>query len=190
MSENDTETQKSMAERWFEEQQAWQRTMRDYADSMAKDEAFLTHLGNAMRGSLLAGTAYPTPAAPGTPGVDVPKAPIDDKLDQVLFTLKAIDGRLRDLEDALSELGATAQPASGEEVAAPSAPLDVPPADPAESTAPAATAKRATTARATSTRSRASASGGDTSAPKRATKPRSTAKPAPKAARRSTDAEG
>ena len=39
MSEETNE--KSIAERWFEEQQAWQQTMREYADSMAKDEQLL-----------------------------------------------------------------------------------------------------------------------------------------------------
>lgn len=98
-------TPASMAERWFEEQRAWQKTMREYADSMAKDEEFLTHFGNAMKGSLLAGTSYPTPPLPGTPGADLPKNPVDDRLEAVLFQLKRVEGRLRDLENAVQDLG-------------------------------------------------------------------------------------
>lgn len=95
--ENEEEA-KSAAERWFEEQQAWQQTMREYSDAMMKDEQFITHLGNAMRGSLLAGTAYPQ-ASP--PGMDAP-VPGADKLDEVLFALKRVEGRLRDLEAAVA----------------------------------------------------------------------------------------
>ena len=95
---------KSAAEQWFEEQQGWQKTMRDYADAMVKDEQFLMHLSNAMRGSLLAGTPYPQAASPGA---DIPKDAADDRLDEVLFVLKRMEGRLRDLEDAIAALGAT-----------------------------------------------------------------------------------
>lgn len=96
--------EKSIAERWFEEQRAWQQTMREYADSMVKDEQFLTHLGNAMNGSLLAGTAYPQPPVPGVS--DPAQTATADLLQEVLFTLKRIDGRLRDLEAAVEDLGA------------------------------------------------------------------------------------
>lgn len=96
MTENDS-TEKSAAERWFEEQQAWQKTMRDYADAMAKDEQFLMHLGNAMRGSLLAGVPYPQSSPSGSP---IRSDDSGDRLDEILFTLKKIEGRLRNLEDA------------------------------------------------------------------------------------------
>ena len=99
--------EKSLAERWYEEQQAWQRTMREYADSMVKDEQFLMHLGNAMRGSLLAGVPYPQ-AAPAAGGFDA-AAPAEggsEALAEILFTLKRIDGRLRDLEASVEDLAA------------------------------------------------------------------------------------
>lgn len=107
---------KPVAERWFEEQQAWQQTMRDYADSMVKDEQFLMHLGNAMRGSLLAGAPYPTPQAPGAP---VPGAESlstsADTLAEILFSVKLIDGRLRNIEAALDGLGVAAETSPDEE---------------------------------------------------------------------------
>jgi hypothetical protein len=93
---------KSVTERWFEEQQAWQKTMRDYADAMVKDEQFLMHLSNAMRGSLLGGAPYPQAASPG--GGDVGRDAADDRLDEVLFALKRMEGRLRDLEEAVRSL--------------------------------------------------------------------------------------
>ncbi|OJX65624.1 MAG: hypothetical protein BGO95_01865 [Micrococcales bacterium 73-13] len=99
------EDEKSLAERWFEEQQAWQKTMRDYGDAMVKDEQFLMHLGNAMRGSLLAGVPYPQQAAPGAPGAT--PEPASDALAEILFALKRIDGRLRDLEASVEALGAS-----------------------------------------------------------------------------------
>jgi len=98
----ESSTEKSAAERWFEEQQAWQQTMRDYADAMVKDEQFLMHLGNAMRGSLLAGAPYPQAAASG--GGPAPTPEGAEKLDEILFALKRIDGRLRDIEATLARL--------------------------------------------------------------------------------------
>jgi hypothetical protein len=71
-----------------------------YMDSMVKNDDFLVHLGNAMRGSLLAGKPYPTaPAAP--PAQD---APPDDRLDRVLFALHEMQGQLNDLRLTLDEL--------------------------------------------------------------------------------------
>ncbi|MCI9888513.1 hypothetical protein JT358_08580 [Micrococcales bacterium 31B] len=99
--------EKSIAERWFEEQQAWQKTMREYADAMATDENFLQHLGNAMRGSLLAGTAYPQANGFGEAAAD-PRS--NDSMDEVLFTLKRIEGRLSDLEAAISALTSAGGP--------------------------------------------------------------------------------
>ena len=43
----------TLVERWLEDQREWQRTAMSYLDSMVKNEDFLVHLGNAMRGSLL-----------------------------------------------------------------------------------------------------------------------------------------
>ena len=53
-------TNPRIVERWLEDQQQWQRTVLAYLDSMTKNDDFLVHLGNAMRGSLLAGKPYPT----------------------------------------------------------------------------------------------------------------------------------
>jgi hypothetical protein len=73
-----------------------------YLDSMVKNDEFLTHLGNAMRGSLLAGKAYPSagPAAPGP----AQEPPADDRLDRVLFALHQVQGQLNDLRMTIDEL--------------------------------------------------------------------------------------
>ena len=49
----------TLTEQWQTEQQNWQQLLQTYADSAAQDEKFLIHVGNAMRGSLLAGKPYP-----------------------------------------------------------------------------------------------------------------------------------
>ncbi len=96
--------EKSLAERWLEEQQAWQQSMRAYANAMVTDEQFLMHLGNAMRGSLLAGAPYPQ----HSPFVAAAEPAAAETLAEILFTLKRVDGRLRDLEAALSALASSA----------------------------------------------------------------------------------
>ena len=74
-----------------------------YLDSMVKNDEFLVHLGNAMRGSLLAGKAYPTtPPA----GAAAPETPADDKLDQILFALRQLEGQVHDLRLSIDELRA------------------------------------------------------------------------------------
>jgi hypothetical protein len=90
-----------LVERWLQEQQQWQRTILGYLDSMVKNEEFLVHLGNAMRGSLLAGKPYPG-AAP--PAKDEPPAPADDRLDQVLFAIHQLQGQVQDLGMTLDEV--------------------------------------------------------------------------------------
>ena len=90
----------SLVDRWIEDQRQWQKTAMAYLDSMVKNDDFLVHMGNAMRGSLLAGKPYPTaPAAP--PAQDVPP---DDRLDRVLFALHEMQGQLNDLRLTLDEL--------------------------------------------------------------------------------------
>lgn len=90
----------SLVERWIEDQREWQKTATAYLDSMVKNDDFLVHLGNAMRGSLLAGKPYPTaPAA--TAAQD---APPDDRLDRVLFALHEMQGQLNDLRLTVDEL--------------------------------------------------------------------------------------
>ena len=100
---NNEKTEAPLIERWLAEQQQWQRTFLTYLDSMVKSEDFLVHLGNAMRGSLLGGKPYPTqPPAAAT----VPETPADDKLDQILFALRRLEGQVQDLRLTLDELKA------------------------------------------------------------------------------------
>ncbi len=75
--------------------------MLTYLDSMVKNDDFLVHLGNAMRGSLLAGKPYPTAPAPGAAA---PQTPADDRLDQLLFALHTIEGQIHDLQMSVAEL--------------------------------------------------------------------------------------
>jgi hypothetical protein len=96
-----------LIERWLAEQQQWQRTFTTYLDSMVKNDEFLVHLGNAMRGSLLAGKAYPKPEAAA---VASPETPADDKLDQILFALRQLEGQVQDLRLTLDELRAEKKP--------------------------------------------------------------------------------
>ena len=93
----------SLVERWIEDQREWQKTAMAYLDSMVKNDDFLVHLGNAMRGSLLAGKPYPTaPAA--TAAAPPQEAAADDRLDRVLFALHEMRGQLSDLRLTLDEL--------------------------------------------------------------------------------------
>lgn len=101
MADEKTNYDPSLIERWLSEQQQWQRTFLTYMDSMVKNDDFLVHLGNALRGSLLAGKPYPTqpPAAASTP-----ETPGDDKLDRILFALRQLEGQVQDLRLTLDEL--------------------------------------------------------------------------------------
>lgn len=103
MAEDKNNTDPPLVERWLTEQQQWQRTLLTYLDSMVKNDQFLVHLGNAMRGSLLAGKPYPTTPAPGAAA---PETPADDKLDQILFALRELEGQVHDLKLSLDELRA------------------------------------------------------------------------------------
>jgi hypothetical protein len=90
----------TLVERWIEDQREWQRTAMAYLDSMVKNDEFLVHLGNAMRGSLLAGKPYPSATTAAAPAQD---PPADDRLDQVLFALHQVQGQLNDLRLALEQ---------------------------------------------------------------------------------------
>jgi len=96
-----------LVERWLAEQQQWQRTLLTYLDSMVKNDDFLTHIGNAMRGSLLAGKPYPTTPAPGAAA---PETPADDKLDQILFALRQLEGQVQDLRLSVEEIRSGKKP--------------------------------------------------------------------------------
>jgi len=87
----------SLVERWIEDQREWQKTAMTYLDSMVKNDEFLVHLGNAMRGSLLAGRPYPAAPAPSPATPAAQEAPADDRLDRVLFALHEMQGQLNDL---------------------------------------------------------------------------------------------
>jgi hypothetical protein len=104
VAEPKEESDPSIVERWLQDQQQWQRTLLTYLDSMTKNDEFLVHLGNAMRGSLLAGKPYPTLSTPGTS--PTPEAPADDRLDQVLFALHQLQGQMHDVLMTLDELRA------------------------------------------------------------------------------------
>jgi hypothetical protein len=101
-------TEPPLIERWLAEQQQWQRTLLTYMDSMVKNDEFLVHLGNAMRGSLLAGKPYPASPAPGAAAPT--EAPADDKLDRILFALRQLEGQVQDLRLTLDELRADKKP--------------------------------------------------------------------------------
>ena len=95
------DTDPSLVERWLGDQQQWQRTILAYLDSMAKNEDFLVHLGNAMRGSLLAGKPYPTA---GAPSASVPETADGERLDQLHYAVHQIEGQLQDIRMTLDEL--------------------------------------------------------------------------------------
>jgi len=95
------DTDPTLVERWLQDQQQWQRTLFTYLDSMMKNDEFLVHMGNAMRGSLLAGKPYPTAAPPQTPAEDPTTA---DRLDKVLFALHQLQGQVQDVLMTLDEI--------------------------------------------------------------------------------------
>jgi hypothetical protein len=101
------DTDPTLVERWLQDQQQWQRTLFTYLDSMMKNDEFLMHMGNAMRGSLLAGKPYPTAAPPQAPAEDPVTA---DRLDKVLFALHQLQGQMKDVLMTLDEMrGASAK---------------------------------------------------------------------------------
>jgi hypothetical protein len=104
VADDKTNNDPPLIERWLVEQQQWQKTLMTYMDSMVKSEDFLVHLGNAMRGSLLAGKAYPTTPPPAAAA---PETPTDDKLDQILFAVRQLEGQVQDLRLTLDELRAS-----------------------------------------------------------------------------------
>ena len=102
MAEGDVpDTDPTLVERWLQDQQQWQRTLFTYLDSMMKNDEFLVHMGNAMRGSLLAGKPYPTAASPQVPAEDPATA---DRLDKVLFALHQLQGQMKDVLMTLDEI--------------------------------------------------------------------------------------
>ena len=102
MAEPNPENEPTIVERWLEDQRQWQRTVLSYLDAMTKNDDFLVHLGNAMRGSLLAGKPYPSTPSPSAE-TPAPAAP-DERLDKVLFTLHQLEGQLADVQMTLDEI--------------------------------------------------------------------------------------
>lgn len=117
VAEPKPENEPTIVERWLEDQQQWQRTVLAYLDAMTKNDDFLVHLGNAMRGSLLAGKPYPT--APSPAGAPAPAAAPDDRIDKVLFALHQLEGQLADVQLTLEEIrGGRARSAAAPAIAA------------------------------------------------------------------------
>jgi len=104
VADDESKDEPTLVERWLKDQQEWQKTALAYLDSMTKNEEFLVHMGNAMRGSLLAGKPYPT-ASSATPST--PEAATDDRIDEILHALHLIQGELQDLRMTLSELASS-----------------------------------------------------------------------------------
>lgn len=105
MSERDaSKAEPTLVERWLQDQQQWQRTLFTYLDSMMKNDEFLMHMGNAMRGSLLAGKPYPTTPPPATASAD--EAATADRLDKVLYALHQLQGQMQDVLMTLDEIRA------------------------------------------------------------------------------------
>lgn len=102
--ENPDKNEPTLVEKWISDQQQWQKTAAEYFDSMVKNDEFLVGLGNAMRGSLLAGKPYP---GTGPTEEQVQAAgPADDRIDEVLHALHLIQGELADLKMSVRELEA------------------------------------------------------------------------------------
>ena len=108
MPEGKVDPEPSLVERWLSDQQQWQRTILTYLDSLIKNDDFLVHIGNAMRGSLLAGKPYPTPAPPGVSATQ--ETPVDDRLDRILFGINQLQGQLQDVLMTLDELKQQGRP--------------------------------------------------------------------------------
>jgi hypothetical protein len=139
VAEDPADKDPSIVDRWLGDQQQWQRTILAYLDSMAKNEDFLVHIGNAMRGSLLAGKPYPTAAAPSA---SVPATPADDRIDQLHFAVHQIEGQLQDVRMTLDEIRKLLE--HGVPQSPVKTPPEAPPAVPPRSTsAPAKTARPA-----------------------------------------------
>jgi len=128
MTEEKAESEPTLVEKWIKEQQEWQKTATAYFDSLARNDDFLVHLGNAMRGSLLAGKPYPG-SAPQAPDAmpETQAAESDDRIDEILHALHRVEGELADLKMTVDDLAArlaaaTIAPAVAPRAASPVAP--------------------------------------------------------------------
>ena len=102
MSDEKAQAEPTLVQKWIEDQQEWHKMATEYFDSMVKHDDFLVHLGNAMRGSLLAGKPYPG-AEPPAEGEDKAAA-TDDRIDEILHALHKLQGEVADLKMTLDDL--------------------------------------------------------------------------------------
>jgi hypothetical protein len=117
MSDEKPSAEPTLVEKWIRDQQEWQKIATDYFDSMVRNDEFLVHLGNAMRGSLLAGKAYPgsqPPDAAGTAKPDETGVPNDDRIDEILHALHRLQGEIADLKMTVAELTQAQPPKAGQ----------------------------------------------------------------------------
>jgi hypothetical protein len=121
MAESDaSQAEPTLVERWLQDQQQWQKTLFTYLDSMMKNDEFLMHMGNAMRGSLLAGKPYPTAPPPPPAAASADEAAMADRLDKVLFALHQLQGQMQDVLMTLDEMRGTPKPPAASPAANPS----------------------------------------------------------------------
>jgi len=111
MTDEKAEAEPTLVDKWIKEQQEWQKTATAYFDSLVKNDDFLVNLGNAMRGSLLAGKPYPGSKPQEQPGATESPIP-DDRIDEILHALHRIQGEIADLRMTVAELAARL-PAAG-----------------------------------------------------------------------------
>ena len=104
MTDEKAENEPTLVDKWIKEQQEWQKTATAYFDSLVKNDDFLVHLGNAMRGSLLAGKPYPGSQAQEPERAESPIP--DDRIDEILHTLHRLQGEIADLRMTVAELAA------------------------------------------------------------------------------------
>jgi hypothetical protein len=93
--------QPTLSQQWETEQQNWQQMLLSYADSASADEQFLVHIGNAMRGSLMAGRPYPGSTL-DPPGQDKINSTMAN--DEVVFALRRLEGQVGALTAALDDV--------------------------------------------------------------------------------------
>jgi hypothetical protein len=92
----------ALADMWQEEQRKWQQLILTYIDAAATDERFLMHLGNAMRGSLLANKPYPGTTMPAGTTTTAEQPSTD--VDELVFTVRRLEGQIAALTMAIDAL--------------------------------------------------------------------------------------
>ena len=106
-AQGDASQPDSLFDRWQQEQQNWQRLVLSYVDKATTDETFLTNLGNAMRGSLMANKPYPgTSSGSGA----APNDPERSEFDELVFAVRRLEGQLLEVTMAVERLAAGLMP--------------------------------------------------------------------------------